>query len=911
MRTGTVILMIASAVVTAACGGGGGGRPRAGGDGSTGDGAALLPPDSASDTDPRPPSADAAVAADRQSPGDGPAPARDGPPPGGAPDAASGDMPIPTIPDAAAGDRPLDRAPDLFPDRAAMTDVTMPPPLAEDCGPGSGLQAGAPWPTYRRCSTRRGAIGVRSVHHPVELWTYALAAGEYVATEFTIARDGTLYFGVGGGLSSNTRVQALGFDGRPRWHVAGAQPRHPPTIAADGSLRFAHHNFLYRAVNADGSDRWRYPTTSYVVCDALGPDGTSYLGHMDGTLTALTASGQLRFTKTFGEVWEVKGLAIALDGNVIVGLATKTVALRPDGTDVWSAPFGASAAPSIGADGAIHVPSGETLAVLEPSDGAVRWTGPIGLVSAALALGPDGSVFGADIDDRVWAFGPAGARRWLRWQGTYGYWAPVVGGDGTVYLSGGDGTLLAFAPEGEVKWAQHRGTGHLGIGADGTLYAVTGPGVVALGCAGGACGACRPRCGARTCGPDGCGGQCGACPGGQQCQLALGSCVPIAASPADACGDLRGHQAGAPWPVARGCMNHPGRGRSAGPAANPTVRWTYDAGARITAEPSIAADGTVYAGDAAGKLHAVRPDGSAAWAVTLGRPQSGVGTTPVIGVDGTIYVGAGDATYAVAPDGTVRWRVLGAFTAGNAPAIGPDGVVYAPVRGYTTKGKLAALDPWLGVIRWAIPTRGAPSSPVFADGQVLTFDNDNLFFLSAADGTARTTTALPNYGTPQWVVRSADGTIYRARGPLAYAFRPDGTERWRVQFSTDLDAVGGVALGADGSVIIATSIARPFAGPARLFALDPADGRERWHADLPSHAAYSPVVDAAGAIYVACTPTTLPATMPGELLAFDQSGRPLWRTRVGATASAPAVVAGGTLYVGGDDGKLRALVQGP
>jgi hypothetical protein len=38
--------------------------------------------------------------------------------------------------------------------------------------------------------------------------------------------------------------------------------------------------------------------------------------------------------------------------------------------------------------------------------------------------------------------------------------------------------------------------------------------------------ACSPRCYARTCGPDGCGGSCGLCPSTAACSLVSGTCVP-------------------------------------------------------------------------------------------------------------------------------------------------------------------------------------------------------------------------------------------------------------------------------------------------------------------------------------------------------------------------------------------------
>jgi outer membrane protein assembly factor BamB len=835
---------------------------------------------------------------------------RDASPPDRAADTASPDRPSPdtaAYPDGppAMDTAPADRPADLAPDRPPI-DVAQPPPLADDCGAASGLQAGAPWPTQGRCSTRRGASSVVSVHDPVELWTYPLAQGDYLATDLSISRDGTIYFSVAGSTSRTTRVQALGFDGQPKWSITGAQPQHAPTIAADGTLLFAH-NLAFRAVNPDGTDKWRYPLAVQVICEAVGHDGTIYLGHYDGSLTALTANGELRFTKTLDGGYEVRGLAVTDDGTLIVGLATRTLALRPDGTQRWSQPAAlAGTTPAVAPDGSILVPSDKQVIVLAPDDGAVRRTLPLGSsVYEPLAIADDGTAYGSDADFRLWAFAPGGQRLWTQWTANHGSWAPVIGGDGTVYHSAGDGTLLAMAPDGAVKWALHRRTGHLAIGADGTLYTGNATSVVALGCPANGCGACRPHCGGRTCGPDGCGGTCGSCGAGRQCQLSLGTCVSTTGV-TDACGDMRGFQAGASWPLSRGCQSHSARAHNAGPAASPTPAWSYNAGSRIGSEPAIAVDGTIYVGDWTGALHAVRGDGTRAW-ILPGRAGS---ITPAIGIDGTIYAhGTDGGTHAIAPDGTVLWSVFSPFASWSMPSIGPDGTVYASLRGYLTDGLLAAFDPHLGVLRWAVATKAGPSSPLFADGQVLIFSNDDMQWRSAADGAPLSTTSRIGLGVPMWPVRAPDGSIYATDGYTIRAFRPDGVERWHVMIDPDLQLLGP-ALGIDGSVVVTTRLASQFGGDCGVVALDPADGKQRWRVhnliplDLP------PVVDAAGRIYAAGV-TTYPK-VPGPVWGFDKDGNKLWEANLGSTVVVPPAIAGdGALILGTEDGHVVALKQGP
>ena len=58
-----------------------------------------------------------------------------------------------------------------------------------------------------------------------------------------------------------------------------------------------------------------------------------------------------------------------------------------------------------------------------------------------------------------------------------------------------------------------------GCGEDQTLCTDEG-----LICDGGQCAECPPQCEGKQCGPDGCGGSCGACPGTAVCNETNGSC---------------------------------------------------------------------------------------------------------------------------------------------------------------------------------------------------------------------------------------------------------------------------------------------------------------------------------------------------------------------------------------------------
>ena len=110
-----------------------------------------------------------------------------------------------------------------------------------------------------------------------------------------------------------------------------------------------------------------------------------------------------------------------------------------------------------------------------------------------------------------------------------------------------------------------------------------------------------------------------------------------------------------------------------------TRLWKVQIGIKITASPVIGSDGTVYVGSTNG-LSAVRPtDGKILWNF----PAGIVDQTPALGSDDTVYFGVKSGQfrtiYAVARDGTLRWQygpVQAASPYGVFPTVGADGIVY-------------------------------------------------------------------------------------------------------------------------------------------------------------------------------------------------------------------------------------------
>jgi len=111
---------------------------------------------------------------------------------------------------------------------------------------------------------------------------------------------------------------------------------------------------------------------------------------------------------------------------------------------------------------------------------------------------------------------------------------------------------------------------------------------------------------------------------------------------------------------------------------NGTRKWKTKVGGGTS--PIIGQDGTIYCGW--DKLFAVNPDGTVKWSLDLGSSCI-EGGTPCTSADGTIYFGtriretSGGYIIAVNPDGAEKWREkIANEWCWFAPVIGEDGTVY-------------------------------------------------------------------------------------------------------------------------------------------------------------------------------------------------------------------------------------------
>lgn len=282
-------------------------------------------------------------------------------------------------------------------------------------------------------------------------------------------------------------------------------------------------------------------------------------------------------------------------------------------------------------------------------------------------------------------------------------------------------------------------------------------------------------------------------------------------------------------------------------------RWTFSTGGAIAAAPAVAADGTVYAGSADGKLYAVNPDGTQKWVFNAASP---INSSPALGADGAVYFGADDGKlHALTAAGAEKtgWPFAAAGAIKSSPAIDPDGVIYVG----SDDLSVYAVNPD-GTQKWNYSVgSNIRTSPVLTSTAVYFGADDGfLYALNIVEGTEKD-------------------------APLPESLSPFNSSP---------------ALGSDDNLY--------FGGDdGFVYSVSTVSWTENWSVQQTASAlTSSPALDASGTVYIGST--------DGNLYAInnDATGTLKWAFAAGgAVRSSPALGAGNVLYFGADDGKIYAV----
>ena len=308
-----------------------------------------------------------------------------------------------------------------------------------------------------------------------------------------------------------------------------------------------------------------------------------------------------------------------------------------------------------------------------------------GFVQGSGAIDKDGTIYFGSINRHFYALYPNGSLKWsYRIGGEVTSSGPAIDEDGIIYVGtdyGHPDHLYAFYPDGTVKWTYFT-SGNIGgspaIGDDGTIYFGEGDN----------------------------------------------------------------------WNI-----------KALYP--NGTLKWSYHTNHIVNSDPTIGLDGTVYCGSHDGKMYALYPNnGTLKWKYGTG---DWVARGACIGDDGTVYFGSWDShLYAVYPNGTLKWKTKMGSTSTN-PIIGEDGTIYIGCK------YISAVNPDDGSVKWTfdnVPGRVLASNLcISADGIIYFgtqddyYENDGGYILALnSDGTERWRRFIGEcYFAP---IIGEDGTVY-------------------------------------------------------------------------------------------------------------------------------------------------------
>ncbi len=687
-----------------------------------------------------------------------------------------------------------------------------------------------------------------------------------------------------------------------KWSVDIGDYASTPVIGEDGtvyvvgSIKYGNywHLKLY-AIYPNGSIKWSsselYGSMSF-KSPALAGDGTVYV-HGADKLYAFYPNGTVKWS--VGTVYSsYSSPAIDDSGTIYIGdNLGRLFAISPDGSIKWAKDIsyrGIHSSPAIGRDGTIYVGTGDGAVYAINPDGSIKWSYSTGdQVLSSPAIDENGIIYIGSNDGKLYVLYPNGNLKWKFSTGGKVYSSPSIGSDGTIYFGSEDGKIYALYPNGTLKWSY----------SAGQIYwsspTIDENGVIYIGSRDGMLYAIYPN-------------------GTLKWRAIIGKPIhttPVIASDGTvyigggngvlyAIGDTRPAElANSSWPTFMHDLKNTGRTSYSVPH-EVDAKWVLDLGRGVVRPPVIGADGTIYVGlydsnSKVSKLFAVNPNGTIKWNYSVEDDTYGLDSSPVISSDGSICFLSGHqgvTLYCLYPNGTLKWSkfVTPYASTESSPIIASDTIYFG------TNGEFYAysID---GSERWHYPGYqiSISSSPVMDDdGTVYFGDNRGNIHALYPNGTKKWTVTIgSSVYSPSSPSIDEDGVIYIGhRDGYIYALYPNGTQKWKL--STDGVAVYSTpAIGKDGTVYIPIH-------NGTLYAIYP-NGTVKWSLNTGGTIGLaSPVIDNSGTVYI-CS--------GNRILAINPNGTQKWIfTASGSLAHmTPAIGDDGTIYIGTNDGKLYAL----
>jgi outer membrane protein assembly factor BamB len=257
-------------------------------------------------------------------------------------------------------------------------------------------------------------------------------------------------------------------------YKTGARVFASPVAGPDGTIYVGSLDGQFVALNPDGTLKWRYSAGQKIYPTALVVGSSIIFGTNEGELVSLSLQGQPRWKLPLQDVIDASA-TLGPDGRVYV-VANGAFAVDLLGRLYWHRPTAdhVRSAPAIHPAQLIIIGTSEgSLIGLRP-DGSVAWETPLGgAIEGAASIDDEGRIYVGTGRGEVVQVDPTGAILWRFKTGSEVRATPAIARDGTIVVGSYDGNVYAITPTGALRWKVATGgrvRASARIDADGRIY---------------------------------------------------------------------------------------------------------------------------------------------------------------------------------------------------------------------------------------------------------------------------------------------------------------------------------------------------------------------------------------------------------------------------------------------------------
>jgi outer membrane protein assembly factor BamB len=367
------------------------------------------------------------------------------------------------------------------------------------------------------------------------------------------------------------------------------------------------------------------------------------------------------------------------------------------------------------------------------------------------------------------------------------------------------------------------------------------------------------------------------------------------------------YQHGSPWPKFRGDLRQDGAS-SVKPPSSGGVFWSYQTGKGIFSSPVVGADGTIYVGSADRTFYALGHDGSLKWKLLTGEI---IDSAALLDDRGRVYFGSGDGIFRAldAASGALAW-----MTPADPPSVNKafinwfEGNVALSPSGQLVAGNddffVYTFDRSSGAIvnrqkvpdqTWSLPAWDGSGRMFVGNNNVVELYGSNLFAFDASGAALWDTyTGVGSVAASPMVTRDGSIVVGGFDG-FVRAYDPKfGSVKW--EFGARDHIYASPSQLPDGTIVQA-------AADGTVYGIDPASGSERWEWNGSDPIRSSPSVDGNGNIYF--------GSGDGRLYALGPDGKLRWSVQLIAAdrndVNASPALGKDAIYIAGESGEVFSV----